>query len=407
MLRFAPALLPAMLVVGSALPAQETSDELFLKARKLSSERRRDEARALCRMALQRSPDYHDIRIFMARTYAWDGRYDEARTELGRVLERDPKNLDAREALLDVESWSDHPQKGLELCEEGLRLLPNQPKLLYRRARFQKTLGQYESALKSSTQALQADPDFHQARVLRDDLIELNQRSKVSLDYTYEHYNRTFDAPWHLAALSFGHRFDFGSVIGRVSQGWRYGEKGTQYEVDAYPKWKPGTYFYLNAGVSDAVIFPRHRFGAEIYHNFPAGIEGSLGFRYMAFASSNVTIYTGSIGKYYRDYLFTLRTYITPSAIGSSVSGSLSARRYFNDPDTYLTFSLGTGVSPDQTSPTAEILRLKSRKASLGGQMRLGKAWIGSTSLAFEEQEIAPGTKRGHLTATMGLEYRF
>ncbi|WP_005035981.1 YaiO family outer membrane beta-barrel protein [Holophaga foetida] len=405
--RFALALLPALLVVGSALPAQESSDELFLKARKLSSERHRDEARALCRRALQRSPDYHDIRIFMARTYAWDGHYDEARTELRYVLERNPENLDAREALLDVESWSDHPQKGLEICEEGLRILPGQPKLLYRRARFQRNLGQYESALKSSAQALQADPDFHQARLLRDDLIELNQRSKIALDYTYEHFDKTFDAPWHLTALSLGHRFDFGSVTARVSQGWRYGETGTQYEVDAYPKWKPGTYFYLNAGGSSAPIFPKYRCGAEIYHNFPAGIEGSLGFRRLSFDASNVTIYTGSIGKYYRDYLFTLRTYLTPSAIGSSLSGSLAARRYFSDPDTYLTLTLGTGVSPDQSSPSAEILRLKSRKASLGGQTRMGRSWVTSASVGFEDQEIAAGTTRGHFTATLGLEYRF
>lgn len=407
MIRPTLALLPALIAVASALHAQENSDELFLRARKLSSERHRDEARALCRQALQRSPDYHDIRIFMARTFAWDGRYDEARTELRYVLEREPKNLEAREALLDVESWSDRPQEGLASCEEGLRLLPGQARLLYRRARFQKTLGQYESALKSSTQALQSDPDLHEARLLRDDLIELNQRSKVGLDYSYEHYDKTFSAPWHLAALSLGHRFDFGSVTARVSQGWRYGETGTQYEVDAYPKWKPGTYFYLNAGFSSAPIFPRNRFGAEIYHNFPAGIEGSLGFRRLSFDASSVTIYTGSIGKYYRDYLFTLRTYLTPSAIGSSLSGSLAARRYFNDPDTYLTLSVGTGISPDQSSPTAEVLRLQSRKVSVGGQARIGRAWIASSSLAFEDQELSAGTKRGHFTASMGLEYRF
>lgn len=400
-------LLPALLLVPSLLLAQETSDELFAAARKLSGQRHREEARVLLRKALQRSPDYHDIRIYLARTLAWDGRYDEARKELNLVLEKQPGNLEAREALIDVEVWSDHPAAALAACEAGLREKPGQPQLLYRQARIFKSMENYPRALEACRRALALDPDFHAARLLRDDLEELNQRSKVSLDYTYEHYNKTFSAPWHLTALSLGHRFDQGSVIARISQARRYGEKGLQYEVDAYPKLRPGTYFYLNAGVSNDPVFPKQRYGGEIYHNFPKGIEGSLGFRYMRFSASNVAIYTGSVGKYYRDYLFTLRTYYTPSAIGSSISGNLSARRYFGDPDTYLTFTIGTGVSADQSTPDAEILRLKSRKVSLGGQTRLGRSWVGWVSAGFEEQEISANSLRSHFTGNLGLEYRF
>lgn len=91
-----------------------------------------------------------------------------------------------------------------------------------------------------------------------------------------------------LAAAELSHRFDFGPVIGRVNQARRFGESGTQLEVDAYPRIGRGMYLYANAGVSQQRIFPRQRFGAELYKNLPNALETSLGFRQLNFKNTRV-----------------------------------------------------------------------------------------------------------------------
>lgn len=394
----------AVVVVAPLGAAEDDSDTLFQKARSLPKERR-EEAKALCRKALERSPDYHDIRIQLARYCAWDSQYDEARREIRTVLARSPQNAEAREVAVDIEIWSDHPHAALRLCEEGMAREAGNPLWPYRRARVLKSLNDFPGAYASVQSALRLDPDHQPSRLLRDDLKELLQRSKVTLDLAYETYDKTFD-PWKTVSMSLGHRFDLGTAILRANRVQRFDTWGTQVEADAYPHLGEGTYAYLNAGHSEDSIFPRSSYGAELYHNFPLGLEASLGMRRLVF-SEGVTIYTGSIGKYYGNGLYSLRLNSTPSAVGSSLSGALSARLYREDADTFFSASVGLGVSPDQPAWSAEILRLRSRKASLGFQKRLDRAWILSGSVGWERQEYLTGLYRTHWTYAMGIERRF
>ena len=59
--------------------------------------------------------------------------------------------------------------------------------------------------------------------------------------------------------------------------------------------------------------------GAELFHSFPKAFEGSVGMRTLFFGSSDVTIYTGSVGKYISNYWISLRSYVTPGSDGTSV----------------------------------------------------------------------------------------
>jgi len=384
--------------------ADEDSDTLFERARSLPKERRA-EARALCLKALERSPDYHDIRIQLARYYAWDSLYPDARREIQVVLAKSPKNAEAREVAIDIEVWSDHPHEALRLCDEGMARNPRNPEWPYRKARVLKSLNDPPGAYAALQSALLLDPNHQPSRLLRDDLKELLQRSKVSMDVTYETYNQSFD-PWKTYSVSLGHRFDPGTVILRANRATHFDTWGNQVEVDAYPHLGDGTYAYLNLGHSSDSIFPKTSYGAELYHNFPMGIEASLGLRHLVF-TDGVTIYTGSIGKYYGNGLYSLRLNSVPSNVGSSLSGALSARLYQEDADTYVTASIGMGVSPDQPIWSEEVMHLHSRKASLGFQKRLTRSWVVSGSAGWEEQEYLPSQYRIHWTYSLGVEYRF
>jgi YaiO family outer membrane protein len=402
----------------------EDSDALFLRARSLSGKETREEARALCRRALARSPGYHDVRIYLGRLHAWDGQWDPGREALRAVLAKAPANGEAREALVDLEWWADRPIEALQEADAGLAVEPGRVGLLYRKARILRSEGDLEGALAAARAALVVDPDDQPSRLLRDDVKERLQRSKLSVDVTTDVFDRTFD-PWWLVAVAATHRFDLGSVTLRVNRADRFampdssGKVGHQVELDAYPRLRDGTYAYLSAGASGDDVFPPFRWGAELYQSVPGGWEVSGGVRQLLSGSvreivaggTDVTIWTASLSKYVGDWLFTLRPYVTPGAAGSSVSGGLTVRRYLDDADSYLGASVGAGVAPDQGSPTVEILGLRSVRPSVRGglsaQKRFGRAFVLWGGAAVERQEIAWGNHRIHGTFNLGCEQRF
>ena len=59
------------------------------------------------------------------------------------------------------------------------------------------------------------------------------------------------------------------------SQAERYDERDEQYEFEAYPRLRPGTYLYLDAGWSSkATLYPGYRAGAQLYQALGRGFEG-------------------------------------------------------------------------------------------------------------------------------------
>src|SRR3989304_3525527 len=103
-------------------------------------------------------------------------------------------------------------------------------------------------------------------------------------------------------------------------------------EVAFYPKIIDGGYCYLSYGYSNSDLFPKHRFGLEAYAKLPKSFEASLGLRHLAFdGGGNITIYTGSLGYYFKSYWISVKPYITPNDGSVSVSFNTTIRWYLLD----------------------------------------------------------------------------
>lgn len=388
------------------LPQSESLDELYLQARDLAFQGKRQAARAICTSILERSPNYHDARLLLGRLYLWDWQYESARTELTRVVTLKPAYADARDALIDVELWSEHPDQALRLCEEGINLNPNNKIFYYKKAKALKNLHNIKEAIEVVKVAVKLDPDYREARLL---LKELNDSQKpywVKAEYTVDYFDQTFD-PWQQLSLSLARQMKFGSVIGRVNQAKRFNDTATQVEVDAYPRLRQGTSAYVNAGVSSSFAFPKFRCGAEIYQKLSDGFDGSVGFRYLHFDAANVMIYTGSIGKYQGHYLFQFHPFITPSSIGTAVSGNVSIRRYLEDSDNYVTLAFGLGSSPDEKYSSLELIRLQSRKLSVDWRKAIGQGLMVDGYFGWATQELKFGGQRKNYSFSFGVSKRF
>ena len=232
-------------------------------------------------------------------------------------------------------------------------------------------------------------------------------RNRFAVEYGYTAFQDDATDPWHQATAELAVRTRGGTWVGRTSWADRFGETGVQLEADAYPRLSPRTYLYLNAGWSDAVIFPRWRAGAELYGSMRGGWELSGGARRLWFSDTGVTLLTGSVGRYAGSYYLSARPYVTPRDGDTGVSGSLLVRRYFGAPDSHATLVVGAGSTPSEAPLEFEVERLTSQRVTLYGRhplaRRLGVRW----SAGWEREEIVEGADRTRLSAGAGLEARF
>lgn len=384
--------------------------QTFEEARKYAFSGEREKARNICRIILSEGFN-SDVALLMGRTYAWDGKYDSARVVLKNVLVEKPGNLEAYDALSDVEFWSDNDEKAIEYCDEAVLIDASAYSFVLKKAKILHSGEKYNEAVEVLENYLKTSPresDFLiRLKEYRLDLL----KNYIKVAYTLDVFNPDFNRdPWHLFAFSYGRKTKLGTVIARANYARRFGEQGFQYEMDAYPKISENNYGYLNYGYSQNVLFPKNRLGAEWYHNFPNAFEGSLGVRFLDFSSSGVDIYTATFGKYIGNYWISFRTYVTPDTDGTSVSGFLSARRYFADSENYVGLRAGYGVSPDdRRNPleTEEKLTLKTNSVRLEYNHIYKRVVILNAAIIAGNEELVPGTYSGYISFDLGISRLF
>jgi YaiO family outer membrane protein len=235
--------------------------------------------------------------------------------------------------------------------------------------------------------------------------------NKISVDYTLDLFQRSRDyGPWHMVTLDYSRKFPFLTFIGRINYAARdFGggmKPGVQFEMDAYPKIRKGLYGYLNAGYSPSSIFPVFRAGLEPYFGLPWSMETSIGIRYLQFSTA-VFILTGHIGKYYGNYWFSLRPFLTFKPEGLSISGIFQARRYLADADNYLNLVLGYGSSPEELISTQEIDRVAAYKAGFDIQKTISSAFLLKGGVKYEYEEYRVGEFGHRFSFSIGLAARF
>lgn len=386
-------------------------DELFADARKSAFENKNyQKAKELAFEALKKSPGYADVDIFLGRIYSWDHQYDSARMHFTKVLDANP-NEDASVAYADLEYWNDNYRNSLEICNNALINFPNSEELLLRKAKNLKNLKNFSEAAETTKQILKINSNNQQARALAISIKEQLLKNKFSVSYENSSFDKQFDKAWNLASVAYSRQTKLGSVIARINYANRFSSNGLQAEVDAYPHISNTFYGYLNFGYSgDVGIFPGYRAGMSLYANLPKSFEGELGIRYLYF-TGGTKIYTASLGKYWSNFLFTARTYLTPSSTDISQSYNLSARYYLEGADDYIGLSVGTGFSPDDNTQNIQFSnkenKLSSKKISADFNHTFLKWNIISIAAGIINQEYQPSERGNQFNISAGISRRF
>jgi YaiO family outer membrane protein len=365
----------------------------------------------LSKQALALSPNYADIQIFMARIYAWSDQYDSARKILAAVVQKKPAYIDAWSAAADVELWSDQYPTALDLCNKGLQYEPGNRDLLLKKAKVLKSLQRYQEAASIAKQLLKTNAGNDEARAFANRLKDELYKNKIGVTYDYTYFDKQFSDPWHIVSVDYTRQTSIGSLTGRINYANRFKQSGVQFEAEAYPHISNTFYSYVSAGYSNDVgVFPKYRGGFSLYANLPRSFEAEAGVRYLYFSNST-WIYTAYLGKYYKNWLFGARTYLTPGSSSISQSYSLSARYYYTgDADSYVALSAGSGISPDDRTTSSQLnstYKLLSKKASASWKFAVNRFNLFSLNAGLINQEYKKDSKGNQLELGVGYARRF
>lgn len=391
-----------------------SSDDLLAAARKAAFDKKNyEQAKQLLYQALKQSPDYADVKIFLGRIHTWTNNPDSARYYFRSALATNAGYEDAAVGYADLEYWENNNAASLAVTETALKLNPSSEALLFRKARALNAMRQFSAADSAVQQVLRINRNNSEARLLADRIKELSAANKIGISYDYVYFDKQFADPWHLVSLDYTRATSIGSITGRINYANRFRENGLQYELEAYPHISKTFYSYVSLGYSDKVgVFPQWRGGFSLYVNLPRSYEGELGFRYLKFSGDPTWIYTAYLGKYYKSWLFGVRTYLTPSSTVSAVSSSYnaSARYYYGSADDVIGFNVGYGISPDDRLNAIQLdnpVKLTSYKAGLSFKRKVSRFNVLTMDASYYNQEYLPDTKGNQYQLSIGWLHRF
>jgi YaiO family outer membrane protein len=229
-------------------------------------------------------------------------------------------------------------------------------------------------------------------------------RSEAMVMVNYDRWNDQRD-PLRETQLIVRHNTNRGVGIARLSHSARFGLRDDKLDVEAYPTFRGG-YAALGASYApNARLYARSTLTAELFANLQRRLEVSLGFRRLNFASP-VNVFTGSVGAYEHEFLFTARVYHAAGG-AAGTTGVLSARRYFADERQYIGINLATGSLPEYIRTAADIVTTSSRSIGAEGVFTLRTRWLLTLRAgAGRDDTNATGPVR-HASGTIGLGVRF
>lgn len=381
------------------------ADERFKEARNLAFSGDRSAAIDSCKSILTDHPNYIDVRVFMARVMTWDKDYDESIKNLKLVLKERRKHIQAFNTIIDAYRWSGDLENALHYNDIALGYHDEYEDFYIKKAKILLKLDSPDISLVMIKRLLDLYPASVEGNRMKRSLAGVAIFNKISLRYRIDMFPDT--APWHLSYLQYSRKLKFGTIIARLNYANRFKKNGLQLETDGYIKFRRGTYTYLNLGVSDASIFPRFRFGIEPYQKLPLSFEISLGLRYLKFSSTDVWIYTGSLGKYIGNFWISYRFYFTPKTERTKFSSVLYLRRYFFDADNYMTLRLGAGIVSYTALEDEQFSGLSSKGAALEYQFGIAPLTYIQGQLIYSNFEYFKGKFRDSYGIQLGIERWF
>lgn len=399
-----------IVVLHIAFLAFSQTDSLYHAARQHAYNGDYAQAHHDLNIILDQLPEHYDALFMRAMVSAWDGEFMPALRQLNFLAKRFSPTEEVLEAIARINYWAGENVKSVVAANQGLKLFPDNETLMYIRAQALTAQKQYDEAISTLDTLLQAEDSakLHtDARDLKEKVEVLRRKNAIGVEYTQSRFSNTF-TPWHQFTAFYQRKLPHTLLIGRVQYARIFDQQGVQAEVDAYPQIDASTYAYLNVGVSNATVFPKARWGAEIFRLLPNAWEASAGVRGLYFQDLPIHIYTAQLGRYFPTYWLSARVYMSSLENTTPFTGLLTARRYIQNEDHYATLYLGSGATPLKVNSLVEVQRLNASWIGIDYQHPLqNRLWLIRSSVEFQQEEYPEVRITDRLSFTIHLERRF
>ncbi|WP_276166832.1 YaiO family outer membrane beta-barrel protein [Zobellia alginiliquefaciens] len=408
------------------------NDVSFDEARDLAYEGDYRSANAMLAQLVK--PDSKDTgaRALLASTYSWNGEYDKARDEFNTIISSERNDRKVWIAAIKNELYARNNATAMGLANKALVYLKSDVEVERLKSIAEEDfknneyseIGWFNSndsvVPKEQVEvavAKEKKPEAIDTLAAKTPVAEDVFKNRVAVRNSATIYDTRYD-PMFYSSISYNRQTLAGTLIPRINYSNRLQTNGVQYDLDFYPKFSKRFYAYLNYGFSNASIYPKHKFGGDLYANLPGAIEFSAGGRYISYDNTNVSVITNSLGHYRGNYYFSLRSYITPMPDNlTRFSGNLLVRKYLKDAENYLGLNVGMGYSPELRQLTSgdellaeTLLYVESQRLSLEYQFtgknnpNIYRANVGATR---QELAFASGTFFYGVSAGITYEVKF
>lgn len=357
-------------------------------------------------------PSRGDILVHIANVYSWQEKNDSAMIYIGKAKQADYRTNDFYESWTNILLRQGNYSALLDACDEAEKQHYTAEDILKKRMLAYAALKDYDKGVALARQPenatlIKSDPFSN----LYLDLLLHRNKNVITANYTIDMYDDR--DPQHLASLGYMTRFGVHTAGIRVNYTNRFGLQDMQAELDAYLKFRNSNYLYLNYGYGfDAVLFPRHRAGAEYFIPLKHGFEVSAGGRLMSYTGNDVYILTGHAGKYLKNNWIAFRPfYVYSTQRGTqSLSAIASYRLTGRNERNYWGLELGFGNSPDETYAVTQLggfNQLDAYKVKIEKNFMLTNVSDLRIAIGYAREEYQVGIFRNKYSFETGYKFRF
>jgi YaiO family outer membrane protein len=393
-------------------PSEIYVDSNYIKGKEFAYSGKYDTAITLILIAIDDNPYDAEMPMTLARVYAWNKKYKEAEAQTQAILVKKPQNREALAVLGDIYLWSKNWSALENLTQQALTPQAPSEALVRDSVVFiQKLVYGYIEQKRYIDARNTLLPVKDQLPKLWYLVIKKLLSNNISFSYSfYDFQNQNTD--WHTASLEYTKQLQGVTFVGSYNYANRFGNDGTQYMLQAYPKLGQKMYAWLIAGISDGKAFPNGTYGISLFRGVKKYWEPELGIRIFTITKNDEKsiVLRGGLSYHKAQNRF---NYLLSSVKGTGTEGlshNFYYRRYLKDDESYMQFSVGTGASAQNLISTQfDNFIINSFSASISGVYWFNKNWRGSAGVTWEQNQKSIGLEspRSRLIYSLGLAYRF
>lgn len=338
-----------ILVIGLCNAQEYKGDpDISLKnARELAFQGQRKAAIDTLNKVIPHYPDYIDLRLLLGSIYSWDNKHQLARKQFEVALKTEKKYKELWIAAINNELYDKEYQQALDLIDSTLTYFPKDLNVDYKKVQVLDNLGETDHAIKLLDTMINTQKNNNWVAYRRNLYLKSLRRS-VFIGLTGETFSDIFDNMGY-ANVGYSRETKFGTFIGKINYANRFDTEGLQYEFEGYPKFGKKIYAYLNYAYSNSPIFPKSKWGGELFVILPKNMEASLGYRQIYFDNDGgitTHLLTGSVSKHLGSYFVQLRPFLSYSNGQEGFATSLSVRKYLKNDKNYIGTTIAFGATP-------------------------------------------------------------